>query len=242
MAKLLVRLIIVTLVACSPAWPQEKEQSRLQEAGTVLQEIMGMPEGLSKNLLDKAECVVVLPSVKKFAIGVGASYGRGAMSCRSGDQFTGPWSAPVMMAIEGGSYGLQLGGEATDFVLLFMNPRAATAVLRNKVQLGATASAAAGPKGRGATAETDASLRAEILTYSRSRGLFAGISLEGTTLRADASANAKIYGHHISARRLIQQPGPGAAKAGELMVATLNKNSPKNESDPSSLKSAPSRQ
>ncbi len=241
MRKLLFAIVACTSLCSMPALSQEKEQGRLEEAGTVLQEIMGMPEGLSQNLLDKAECVVVLPSVKKFAIGLGGSYGRGAMSCRSGDHFTGPWSAPVMMALEGGSYGLQLGGEATDFVLLFMNPRAATAVLKNKVKLGATASAAAGPKGRDASADTDASLRAEILTYSRSRGLFAGVSLEGSTLRPDSSANENIYGHRISARRLIQQPGPGAAKAGELMVATLNKNSPKNESDPNSLKNAPSR-
>ena len=235
-------LIITLMMGVIPAAAQDKEQSRLEEAGTVLQEIVGMPEGLSSNLLDKAECVVVLPSVKKFAIGLGGSYGRGAMSCRSGDQFTGPWSAPVMMALEGGSYGLQIGGEATDFVLLFMNPRAATAILKNKVKLGITASAAAGPKGRGASADTDASLRAEILTYSRSRGLFAGISLEGSTLRSDASANQKIYGRRISPRRLIQQPGPGVSKDAALMVGTLNRISPKNESNPDSLKTAPSRQ
>lgn len=241
MGKLLSLILATALLGIMPAFAQEKEQSRLQEAGTVLQEIMGMPEGLSKTLLDKAECVVVLPSVKKFAIGLGGSYGRGAMSCRSGDQFTGPWSAPVMMALEGGSYGLQIGGEATDFVLLFMNPRAATAVLKNKVKLGVTASAAAGPKGRGASADTDVSLRAEILTYSRSRGLFAGVSLEGSTLRPDESANEHVYGRRISPKRLIQQPGPGASKAAELMIGTLNKNSPKNESDPNSLKTAPGR-
>ncbi len=241
MGKLLSLILAIALLGAMPASGQEKEQSRLQEAGTVLQEIMGMPEGLSKTLLDKAECVVVLPSVKKFAVGLGGSYGRGAMSCRSGDQFTGPWSPPVMMALEGGSYGLQIGGEATDFVLLFMNPRAATAVLKNKVKLGVNASAAAGPKGRGASADTDASLRAEILTYSRSRGLFAGVSLEGSTLRPDESANEHIYGRRISPKRLIQQPGPGASKAAELMIGTLNKNSPKNESDPASLKTAPGR-
>ena len=229
------------VMAVATASAQEKEQNRLQEAGTVLQEIVAMPEGLSKNLLDKAECVVVLPSVKKLALGLGLGYGRGAMSCRSGDSFTGPWSAPVLMAVEAGSVGWQIGGQATDYVLLFMNPRAAKAVLSNKIKLGVDASAAAGPKGRDASADTDLSLRAEILTYSRARGLFAGVSLEGSTLRADGSANEKLYGRRISARRFVQQPGPGPVAAGALLVATLNKTSPKNESDPASLKSAPSR-
>lgn len=234
-------LVLFALLSVTFGFAQEKEAERLQDAGRVLQEISGMPEGLPQELMDKAECVVVMPSVKKFALGLGGSYGRGAMSCRSGAQFTGPWSAPVMMALEGGSYGLQLGGEATDFVLLFMNPRAAGAVLKSKVKLGATASAVAGPKGREASAATDATLRAEILTYSRSRGLFAGISLEGSTLRPDGGANENIYGRKIRPRSLIQQPGPGGAKSAALLVSTLNKVSPTNKSDMESLKSAPPR-
>lgn len=234
MQKWIAALVLLASVG-SMAFAQDKEEDRLKAAGEVMQEVLGIPEGIPQDLLDKAECIIVLPSVKKLALGLGASYGRGAMVCRTGSNFTGPWSAPVMMALEGGSWGLQIGGEATDFVLLLMNPRAANAVLRSKVKLGANATAAAGPKGRSAQAATDASLRAEILTYSRSRGLFAGISLEGSTLRPDGGANENLYGRKISARRMVQQAGPGAAKSGSLLVSQLNQHSPKNTSDASSL-------
>lgn len=233
MKKWIAALLLASLGSLALA--QDKEEDRLQAAGEVMQEILGIPEGIPQELLDKAECVIVMPSVKKLALGIGGSYGRGAMTCRTGQNYTGPWSAPLMMALEGGSWGLQIGGEATDFVLLLMNPRAANAVLRSKVKLGANATAAAGPKGRSAQAATDASLRAEILTYSRSRGLFAGISLEGSTLRPDGGANQNLYGRKISPKRLVQQPGPGAAKSGELLVAQLNQHSPSNASDSKSL-------
>ena len=219
----------------SLAVAQDKEEDRLQAAGEVMQEILGIPEGIPQELLEKAECIIVLPSVKKLALGIGGSYGRGAMVCRTGTNFTGPWSAPVMMALEGGSWGLQIGGEATDFVLLMMNPRAVNAVLRSKVKLGANATAAAGPKGRSAQAATDASLRAEILTYSRSRGLFAGISLEGSTLRPDGGANENVYGRKTAPKRLVQQVGPGAAKSAALLISQLNQHSPGNSSDAKSL-------
>src|SRR6266566_4371190 len=173
---------------------QGKDDDRLKNCGTVLQEILDVPDDIPQDLLDKAECVVIFPSVLKFAIGLGGSYGRGAMVCRSGEHFTGPWGAPSMAALEGGSFGFQLGGQATDFVLLIMNPRGAKAILSSKVKLGADMAAAAGPKGRDAAANTDATMRAEILSYSRSRGLFAGISLEGSTLRPDNNANEKLYG------------------------------------------------
>jgi len=228
-------MLMLTALLSSMAVAQDKEEDRLQAAGEVMQEILGIPEGIPQELLDKAECIIVLPSVKKLALGLGASYGRGAMICRTGNNYTGPWSAPVMMALEGGSWGLQIGGEATDFVLLLMNPRAANAVLRSKVKLGANATAAAGPKGRSAQAATDASLRAEILTYSRSRGLFAGISLEGSTLRPDGGANENLYGRKVSAKRMVQQPGPGAAKSASLLVTQLNQHSPTNTSDSKSL-------
>lgn len=228
-------IVMLTALLGSMAVAQDKEEDRLQAAGEVMQEILGIPEGIPQELLDKAECIIVLPSVKKLALGLGASYGRGAMVCRTGNNYTGPWSAPVMMALEGGSWGLQIGGEATDFVLLLMNPRAANAVLRSKVKLGANATAAAGPKGRSAQAATDASMRAEILTYSRSRGLFAGISLEGSTLRPDGGANENLYGRKVSAKRLVQQPGPGAAKSASLLVTQLNQHSPNNASDAKSL-------
>src|SRR5580658_1709685 len=173
---------------------QDKEQDRVENAGRVMKEIMDIPDDIPQSVIDKADCVVVLPSVLKFAIGIGGSYGRGVMTCRSGENFQGHWGAPTMMALEGGSFGLQLGGQATDFVLLLMSPRSARSILSSKVKLGGDISVAAGPVGRNVSAETDVALRAEIFSYSRARGLFAGISLSGSTLRADNRANKKLYG------------------------------------------------
>src|SRR5579863_4835738 len=178
---MLLALVDAPMLAARP--DNDKETDRLENAGTVMDEIMNIPDNIPQDLLDKAECVIVFPSVLKAAFIVGGSYGRGAMVCRSGEHFTGPWGAPSMMVLEGGSVGFQLGGQATDFVLLVMNTRGARAILSSKVKLGADLSAAAGPKGRDASADTDATLRSEILSYSRSRGLFAGISLEGSSLR-----------------------------------------------------------
>ena len=202
----------------------------------VLEEIMNVPDDIPANLIDKAECVVVLPSVVKLAFVLGGSYGRGAMICRSGENFSGPWGAPTMMALEGGSLGFQIGGQATDFIILVMNPRGAKAVLSSKVKLGADVSAAAGPKGRDAEASTDASLRAEMLTYSRSRGLFAGISLAGSTLRPDGGANQEIYGKEIEATDIVLKGAVQSPPSAEKLVATLTKFSPRNDSDPNSLK------
>jgi SH3 domain-containing YSC84-like protein 1 len=207
----------------------EKETDRLQNAATVLKEIFGMPDSVPQELLDKAECAIVFPSVKKVAIGIGGSYGRGVISCRSGDTFDGPWGAPAMFALEGASIGLQLGGQATDFVLLVMNDRGASSVLGSKVKLGADASAAAGPKGRNAGAATDIVMQAEILTYSRSRGLFAGVSLEGSTLRSDGDANERLYGKRLDAREIVRkEPVPAAGRA---LIDLLNQRSPKNLSN-----------
>jgi lipid-binding SYLF domain-containing protein len=213
-----------------------KEQERLQESGEVLKEILGIPDALPKPLLDRAECVIVLPSTKKFAIGIGGSFGRGAMSCRSGAKFTGAWTAPALYALEGANIGLQLGGQATDFVLLVMNPRGVESVLKSRVKLGGDASAAAGPKGRAAEAATDAFMRTEFLTYSRSRGLFAGISLNGTTLRQDGRANKKVYGRPVSANEIVRLGAVGVPAGAQLMVSMLNQHSPRNLSDPKSLK------
>jgi SH3 domain-containing YSC84-like protein 1 len=208
-----------------------KDEDRLQNAGMVLKEIMDIPDDIPQSLIDKAECVIVFPSVLKAAFIVGGSYGRGAMTCRSGDNFKGPWGAPSMMALEGGSFGFQLGGQATDFVLLVMNDRGASSILDSKVKLGADASAAAGPKGRDAEADTDATLRAEVLTYSRARGLFAGISLEGSTVRPDNDANERIYGKKIPARDIVLHGAVPIPPSAKLLIHTLNKNSPKNDSD-----------
>jgi lipid-binding SYLF domain-containing protein len=230
--------VLVALALAFPTWAKgpNKEEKRLQNCGEVLKQIIDIPDGIPKELLDKAECVIVFPSVLKFAIGIGGDYGRGAVTCRSGQHFTGPWSAPAMFALEGGNIGLQLGGQATDFVLLVMNPRGAESILSSKVKLGADASAAAGPKGRAAAADTDIVMKAEVLSYSRSRGLFAGVSLEGSTLRSDGGANKKIYGSKLSAKEIVREHKVGTPAAGRELIALLTKVSPKNESDPTSLK------
>src|SRR6266568_7493098 len=186
-------LALTALPALAAEGKAAKETDRLENSGTVLEEILNVPDNIPQDLLDKAECVLIFPSVLKFAIGLGGSYGRGAMVCRTGEHFRGPWGAPAMYALEGGSIGLQIGGQATDFVILVMNDRGASSLLKSKVKLGADAAVAAGPKGRDAQANTDAYLRAEMLSYSRSRGVFAGISLEGSTLRPDNDANRKLY-------------------------------------------------
>ncbi len=214
----------------------KKEAERLDNSGTVLKEILDIPDDIPQDLLDKAECVIIYPSVLKAAFIVGASFGRGSMSCRTGEHFTGPWGAPTMMALEGGSVGFQLGGQATDFVLLVMNPRGAKAILSSKVKLGANASAAAGPKGRDAEAATDVTMRAEVLTYSRARGLFAGISLEGSTVRPDNNANEKLYGKKVPAEDIVRKGAVAVPPSGQQMIALLNRKSPKNLSDPESLK------
>jgi SH3 domain-containing YSC84-like protein 1 len=239
MRKLLAMWMLLALTAAPmlAARPDnDKEVDRLKNAGTVMEEILNIPDNIPQDLIDKAECVVVFPSVLKAAFGIGGSYGRGAMVCRTGEHYTGPWGAPSMMALEGGSFGFQLGGQATDFVLLIMNPRGAKAILSSKVKLGADMAAAAGPKGRDASAETDATMRAEILTYSRSRGLFAGISLEGSTLRPDNDANEKLYGKKLTATEIIRQGAVPVPPSGQKLVSLLEKKSPKNHSDPESLK------
>lgn len=198
-----VALVLAVSFVALCASDTEKDEDRLKNCGDVLNEILKVPDDIPQNLLDKADCVVVFPSVLKAALGVGGSYGRGAMTCRQGENFTGRWGAPTMMAIEGGSFGFQIGGQATDFVLLVMNDRGAKGILTSKVKLGADASAAAGPKGRDASAETDVTARAEILSYSRARGAFAGVSLEGSTIRPDNSANEKIYGQKVPAKDIV---------------------------------------
>jgi lipid-binding SYLF domain-containing protein len=213
-----------------------KEQKRLQECGVVMQEVLNIPDNIPHELLEKAECVIVIPSVRKLAFGVGASYGRGAMVCRKGEKFNGAWGAPAMYALEGGSVGFQIGGEATDLILLVMNDRGMESILSSKVKLGADASVAAGPKGRDASADTDAKMRAEILSYSRSRGVFAGISLEGSTLRPDDEASEQVYGHAIKAKEIVRSQLMSVPATGRHLVNTLQKNAPHNESERASTK------
>src|SRR5713226_9682951 len=231
MKKLIAVLLSLAFVPLAFAAGNDKEVDRVKDAGTVLKEILNIPDDIPKDLLDDAECVIVLPSVVKLAIGIGGSYGRGVMTCRSGKDFSGPWSAPAMMALEGGSIGLQLGGQATDFVLLVMNERGAGSILSSKVKLGVDAAAAAGPKGRDAAAATDVTLRAEVLSYSRSRGLFAGISLEGSTLRQDDDGNKRLYGKEIKAKDIVIASAVRPPASAKLLLSALNKKSPKNKSD-----------
>ena len=198
--------MIVTLqptCAVARAASSNKDDARLQDCGAVTREILEVPDGIPQNLLDRADCVVVYPSVLKAAFVIGGSYGRGAMTCRQGKDFTDSWSAPTMMALEGGSFGFQIGGQATDFILLVMNEGGARGILAGKVKLGGDASIAAGPVGRDASAETDVTLRSEILSYSRSRGLFAGISLEGSTIRPDKEANEQVYEKPLEAKEIV---------------------------------------
>jgi lipid-binding SYLF domain-containing protein len=233
MRKLLVYLssvllaILPLLAEVASASDKSKDDDRLRNCGTVLREILDVPDDIPQDLLDKAECIVVFPSVLKPAFIVGGSYGRGVMSCRQGEGFNGAWGAPTMMALEGGSFGFQIGGEATDFVLLVMNERGASAILTSKVKLGADASVAAGPVGRDSSAESDATLRAEILSYSRARGLFAGVSLEGSTIRPDNGDNRRVYGKKIPAREIVLTGTVAAPAAAGELISTLDTRTPK---------------
>ena len=231
MKKLIVAAACLSLVAGAVYARQlNKEQRRLEECGTVLQEVLNIPDNIPHDLLAKAECVIVIPSVKKLAFGVGADFGRGAMVCRTGEHFRGPWGAPAMYALEGASFGFQIGGEATDLILLVMNDRGMESILNSKVKLGADASVAAGPKGRDASADTDAWMRAEILSYSRSRGLFAGVSVEGTTLRPDDDASEQVYGRPVKAKEIVRSGHMVVPTTGRHFVDVLEKSAPHNES------------
>ena len=233
------KVLQALLLACAfllPAFADnQKEQGRVKDSGDILKEILNIPDDIPQDLLDKAECLVILPSVKKGAFGIGGSFGRGVMICRSGQHYTGLWGPPAMYALEGVNIGFQLGGEATDFILLVMNPKGAHSLLSSKVKLGANASAAAGPKGRSGEAATDVVMNAEILSYSRAKGLFAGISLEGSTLRSDGGANEKLYGQKLSAKDIIGMGKVKTPACAQELVGLLDKKSPKNHSDPKSL-------
>ncbi len=234
------RIILSFMAVCLSASvtfaaSDEREEDRVKNSGEVLKEILNIPDDIPQDLLDKAECLIIMPSVIKAAFGVGASFGRGVMICRSGEHYRGKWGAPALYALEGGSIGFQIGGQATDFVLLVMNPKGARSLLSSKVKLGADASAAAGPKGRTAEGATDIVMSAEILSYSRNKGLFAGISLEGSTLRSDGSANEKLYGKKLTAKEIIREGKVAIPTCAHELVSLLDTKSPVNKSDPKSL-------
>ncbi|HET8925337.1 MAG TPA: lipid-binding SYLF domain-containing protein [Candidatus Acidoferrum sp.] len=227
------RYLVSALLVAQPmisgstwAADQEKDEDRLKNCGTILKEILDVPDDIPQDLLDKADCVVIFPSVLKAAFIFGGSYGRGSMTCRKGDDFRGPWGAPTMMALEGGSFGLQIGGQATDFVLLVMNESGARGILAGKVKLGGDASVAAGPVGRDTSAETDVTLRSEILSYSRARGVFAGISLQGSTIRPDNNANEQIYGKKLPAKHIVLAGRVAVPEAAQQFVSTLDARTP----------------
>ena len=235
MKKFIVCFAVLLMSATTFAANDEREEARVKDAGTVLKDILNIPDDIPHDLLNKAECVIILPSVLKGAFGIGGSYGRGVMVCRSGEHYKGRWGAPALYALEGVSIGFQLGGQATDFVLLVMNQKGAQSLLHSKVKLGADASAAAGPKGRTAESATDIVMNAEILSYSRNKGLFAGVSLEGSTLRSDGSANEKLYGKKLSAKEIIREGRVGIPPCAHELVSLLNTKSSVNKSDPKSL-------
>jgi SH3 domain-containing YSC84-like protein 1 len=236
MKKFIVGLIVVLMSTVGAfAANDEREEDRVKDAGVVLKEILNIPDDIPADLLDKAECLIILPSVKKGAFGIGGSYGRGVMICRGGEHYKGKWGAPALYALEGVSIGFQLGGQATDFVLLVMNPKGAESLLYSKVKLGADASAAAGPKGRTAEGATDIVMSAEILSYSRNKGLFAGVSLEGSTLRSDGGANENLYGKKLTAKEIIREGKVGIPACAHDLVSLLDTKSPVNKSDPKSL-------
>ena len=223
-------LSLCLVVALASTGAANKEESRLETSGIVLEEVLGVPDNIPQELLDKAECVIVIPSMLKIAVGLGGNYGRGAMVCRTGADFAGSWGAPAMYALDGGSVGLQLGAQATDLVMLVMNRRGVEALLSSKVKLGGSASAAAGPKGRDVSAATDATMRAEILSYSRTRGLFAGVSLDGASLRPDNDASEQVYGRRITARTIVNATNLSVPAAGRRFVDALEKSAPRNDS------------
>jgi lipid-binding SYLF domain-containing protein len=235
MKRFVAGLIVALILSVAVFADDEREADRVKDAGVVMKEILNIPDDIPQDLLDKAECVIILPSVKKGAFGIGGSYGRGVMICRSGQHYTGPWGAPAMYALEGVSIGFQLGGQATDFVLLVMNPKGAESLLYSKVKLGADASAAAGPKGRTVEGATDIVMNAEILSYSRNKGLFAGISLEGSTLRSDGGANENLYGKKLTAKEIIRGGKVAIPPCAQEVIALLDAKSPVNKSDPKSL-------
>ncbi len=223
-------IALLGLLPLAVLYAKSKAEERLENCGTVIEEILNVPDNVPQDLLDKAECVGVIPSVKKFALGLGGSWGSGAFVCRGGQKFDGPWGAPAMYKLGGGSFGLQLGGSATDFVLLVMNPKGVDAILKSQSKLGGDASVAGGPKGRTASAATDVTLKAEVLTYSRSKGAFAGVSLEGASLRPDDGATKEVYGQALTAEQVLRQGKAVTPPAGKKLVDLLNKKSPKNRS------------
>ncbi len=225
MKKLVLGLIFLTSCGTALAKEENREADRLKKAAEVINEVMGTPEkSIPHDLLDKAVCVGVIPSEKKLALGIGGTFGRGCLICRRGGN--GPWGAPSMFTVGGANIGFQIGGQATDFVLVVMNSKGAKKLLQSRSKLGADASVAGGPVGRTAEGATDIQLQAEILTYSRSRGLFAGLSLEGQVIKQDHDGNARLYGHKLDPKDILINGKVGVPAAAQPLAGALMKYSP----------------
>jgi lipid-binding SYLF domain-containing protein len=208
-----------------PAQAQVKEGRRLEACREVLEELLSGKESIPRELLDKAECVAVVPSAKKFALGIGGRYGKGAVTCRTHGR--GSWGAPLLISIGGGSFGLQIGGQAADYVFLVMNPKGIDYLLRSQFTLGADAAVAAGPVGRTGSAGTDLRLHAEILSYSRTRGLFAGVSLEGAVVKQDKDGNQNLYGERVDPKRLLLEGASAVPPPARGFLSVLENASPR---------------
>ena len=223
--KLALAAACLTLLPATRAHAQAKETHRLDASREVLEELLSGEESIPRDLLDKAECVAVIPSAKKFALGVGGRYGKGAVSCRS--QGGSSWGAPLMISIGGGSLGLQIGGQAADYVFLIMNPKGMEYLLRSQFTLGADAAVAAGPVGRTGSAGTDLRMHAEILSYSRTRGLFVGLSLEGAVVKQDKDGNENLYGERVDPKRVLEQGAYAVPKEAKGFLSVLENASPR---------------
>src|SRR6202034_3315888 len=213
------------LAVASPMFAQKKEAERLDNSATVVRELLVGSSGLPTSILDQADCVVIFPSVKKVAVGIGGSYGRGVLICRNGGEMNGDWGAPAMYKLDQGSIGVQLGSTATDFVLVVMNHKGAEQILHGKTKLGADAAAAAGPTGASAVGYNAASMHVDVLTYSRTKGLFAGVSLVGASMDSDEDANKALYGKAISASAIVDG-GASVPSAAQPLVGFLDSTSP----------------
>ena len=218
-------IFALCLAVAVPLFAEKREDERLAKSAAVIRQILQGDKGLPTNVLDQARCVLVFPSVKKIAVGIGGSYGRGVLVCRQGDNMDGAWGAPTMYALDQGSLGIQFGSTATDFVLVIMHNKGVDAILNGKTKLGTNAAAAAGPTGAQATGYNAAAMSSDVLTYSRSKGLFAGVSLEGASMDTDNEANKKLYGKEVGPKEIVagtQEVVPAA----EPLVSLLNATSP----------------
>jgi lipid-binding SYLF domain-containing protein len=217
---------LATLLVPTLAFPLVKETKRLEACREVLEELLGGEERIPRDLLDKAECVAVVPSAKKFALGFGGRWGKGAVVCR-GQGGSGPWGPPLLISLGGGSFGLQIGGQAADYVFLVMNPKGIDYLMRSQFTLGGDAAVAAGPVGRTGSAGTDLRMRAEVLSYSRTRGLFVGLSLEGSVVKQDKEGNENVYGERVDPKRLLLEAGYPIPSAARGLVELLATSSPR---------------